>query len=107
MLIKTNQIPSNLKSYLRGLKGYLDEIFARRRHLKIGHHEITITICKVNALLNQHQELESPTENLNMATFDKAFDSMALALEAEERDNPFLGNIELCVGHEFTPMLQL
>ena len=107
ILIKTKQIPPNLKSYLRGLNGYFRDIFAPRRHLNIGHHEINITICKVNALLNQHQELESHTENLNMATFDKAFDSMALALEAEERDNPFRGNIELCVVHEFTPMLQL
>ena len=68
---------------------------------------MNITICKVNSLLNQHQELESHTEALNLATFEKAFDSMALALEKAERDNPFLGNIELCVVHEFTPMPQL
>ena len=107
ILIKTKQIPPNLKSYLRGLKRYLCEIFARRRHLNIGHHEINITICKVNSLLNQHQELESDTEALNLATFEKEFASMALALETAERDNPFLGNIELCVVQEFTPMLQL
>ena len=106
IILKTQALHTDLKSYLKGLKEYLTEFYSRRRHLNPGHHEITITICKVNAKL-EHQELESQTENLNLTSFDKAFDSMAAALETEEHYNPFPQNIELCVIHEFTPVLGL
>ena len=107
IILKTRAVHADLKVYLKGLKVYLTELYARRRQLNLGHHEINITICKVNEAVNEHQSLESHTENLGLTSFDEAFDSMAAALEIDEEYNPFPGNIEVCIVQEFTPLLGL